>query len=383
MVDLDFDLDLRRRQFHTGVQRNIIALCVVIWRVRGIVRIRTEERGTVHFRLREQAPLRRLDFAKGTGRGSTAVWIGTSEPLRSPDFGDDARQRALDAIRGVLTSGPDDRRDSRSVVRGACELVPKLRVTTPTDASILAFPGSLVPRRLALLRERGATGALPAGAETEITTVQIPQYGNAWDYTADRAGLVITFSRSLVPRIDRQSATAGSRTKVLSVIAMYSTQHTMGTHRHRMMLRKTFMTRCATQDERERVTRCGGDGYGAGALALNALGADFLMSRISSRVFQLLNLCFIARLIVSPSIPPWWRWKSFRELSTFAGGTRPSNCCPTQHRAASTSSMALATPHPLLIDPLSAGADLFSAKLDDAASQNILRWAFLRSSPRR
>ena len=67
MVDLDFDLDLRRRQFHTGVQRNIIAICVVIWRFRGIVRIRTEERGTVHFRLREQAPLRRLDFAKGTG----------------------------------------------------------------------------------------------------------------------------------------------------------------------------------------------------------------------------------------------------------------------------------------------------------------------------
>ena len=75
MVDLDFDLDLRRRQFHTGVQRNIIAICVVIWRFRGIVRIRTEERGTVHFRLREQAPLRRLDFEKGA-----AVSIGTSEP---------------------------------------------------------------------------------------------------------------------------------------------------------------------------------------------------------------------------------------------------------------------------------------------------------------
>ena len=71
MVDLDFDLDLRRRQFHTGVQRNIIALCVVIWRVRGIVRIRTEERGTVHFRLREQAPLRRLDFAKGILAGGS------------------------------------------------------------------------------------------------------------------------------------------------------------------------------------------------------------------------------------------------------------------------------------------------------------------------
>ena len=78
----------------------------------------------------------------------------------------DIRQCALDAIRGVLTSEPDARRDSRGVVRGACALVPKL---TTTDARILAFPASLVPRRLALLRERGAAGALPAGAEAEMT----------------------------------------------------------------------------------------------------------------------------------------------------------------------------------------------------------------------
>ena len=57
---------------------------------------------------------------------------------------DDARQRALDAIRGVLTSGPDDRRDSRSVVRGACDLVPKLTTTDAlSESRVLAFPAPL------------------------------------------------------------------------------------------------------------------------------------------------------------------------------------------------------------------------------------------------